>query len=117
MFNELLTLFPQFVCPYGYTNVRNTLRANTFHQWYMLQVTAGIWGALMIVCGLIGAALTSVFLGWTRLYKEVGVFALGMCVLCSIWFLEVSGSISTTQVRYYRSLAYRSPGLKDNLST
>ena len=73
VFNELLTLFPQFVCPYGYTNV-----------------TAGIWGALMIVCGLIGAALTSVFLGWTRLYKEVGVFALGMCVLCSIWFLEVS---------------------------
>ena len=44
----------------------------------------------MIVCGIIGAALASVVLGLTRMYKEVGVFALGMCVLCSIWFLEVS---------------------------
>ena len=60
----------------------------------MGQVTIGIWGALMIVSGLIGAGLTSIVLGLTRKYKEVGVFALGMCVLCSIWFLEVTDFLS-----------------------
>ena len=44
----------------------------------------------MVLCGIIGAALASVVLGLTRMYKEVGVVTLGVAVLCFIWFIEVS---------------------------
>ena len=43
----------------------------------------------MVLCGIMGAGLASLVLGLTRMYKEVGVLALGAAVLCLIWFTEV----------------------------
>ena len=46
----------------------------------------------MVLSGIIGAALASLLLGQTRMYKEVGVVTLGVAALCFIWFIEVSNS-------------------------
>ncbi|KAL5471603.1 hypothetical protein EMCRGX_G029732 [Ephydatia muelleri] len=73
LFNALITLLPQFLCPYGYTNNQS-----------------GLWGALMIFVGLIGATVASCILDHTKKFKEVGVVALGLAILCLVWFMEVS---------------------------
>ncbi|KAL5471602.1 hypothetical protein EMCRGX_G029731 [Ephydatia muelleri] len=73
LFSAVLTLLPQLLCPYGYINTN-----------------IGIWGGVMVLSGIIGAALASLLLGQTRMYKEVGVVTLGVAALCFIWFIEVA---------------------------
>lgn len=73
LFNALLTLLPQILCPYGYSDE-----------------DSGLWGALMVFCGLIGATIAGLVIDFTKLFKEVAVVALGFALLCFVWFFEVS---------------------------
>ena len=43
----------------------------------------------MIFVGLIGATVASCILDHTKKFKEVGVVALGLAILCLVWFMEV----------------------------
>ncbi|CAI8033190.1 Uncharacterized protein B0416.5 [Geodia barretti] len=72
LFNALLTLLPQIVCPFGYSDT-----------------DAGLWGALMIFCGLVGATLAGLLIDFTKLFKEVAVVSLGLGILSFVWFTEV----------------------------
>ena len=57
----------------------------------VLQIGAGLWGALMIFCGLVGATAAGVFLDYTKLFKDVAVISLSFAILSLVWFSEVSG--------------------------
>ena len=74
LFNAMLTLLAQILCPYGYSD-----RAS------------GLWGALMIFSGLVGATCGGLLIDYFKLYKEVAVVSLSVALLCLAWFLEVSG--------------------------
>lgn len=53
------------------------------------QRDSGLWGALMIFCGLIGATIAGVVIDYTKKYKEVAVVTLSLAMLCFVWFTEV----------------------------
>jgi FLVCR family MFS transporter 7 len=72
LFNALLTLLPQFVCPFGYSDTN-----------------AGLWGALMIFCGLVGATLAGLLIDYTKLFKEIATVSLCLAILSLVWFTEV----------------------------
>lgn len=54
-----------------------------------LQTFSGIWVAVMIFCGLIGAFVGGVTLDYTKRYEEVAKIALAMSTLSMVWFLQV----------------------------
>ena len=56
------------------------------------QEDSGLWGALMVFCGLIGATIAGLVIDFTKLFKEVAVVALGFALLCFVWFFEVRSS-------------------------
>jgi FLVCR family MFS transporter 7 len=72
LLNSMLTLLPQFLCPFGYDD--------NF---------SGLWIGIMIFVGLGGAFVASVFLDCTRRYEEVLKTAIALAIFCMIWFLEV----------------------------
>ena len=55
-----------------------------------MQTDTGLWGALMIFCGLVGATIAGLFIDYTKLFKDVAVVAFGFAILCLVWFTEVS---------------------------
>ncbi|KAL5471610.1 hypothetical protein EMCRGX_G029740 [Ephydatia muelleri] len=71
LFNAMITILPQMLCSYGYSDV-------------------SLWVTLMIFSGVAGATIVSFTLDYTKKYKEVGVVCLGLSVLCFIWFSQVS---------------------------
>ncbi|XP_003383915.1 PREDICTED: major facilitator superfamily domain-containing protein 7-a-like [Amphimedon queenslandica] len=73
VFNAVLIIIPQYVCPYGYSNK-----------------AAGLWGSLLIIFGVIGATLSGLLISRTRLYKEIGMICLSCTILTLIGFVEVS---------------------------
>lgn len=72
IFNAVLTLLPQLLCPYGYSNKES-----------------GLWGSLMIFCGMVGATIAGLLIDYTKKFKEITVISLSMAILCYIWFMEV----------------------------
>ena len=56
---------------------------------FALQKDAGLWGALMIFCGMAGATIAGLVIDYTKWYKDVAVVSLTMAILCFIWFYEV----------------------------
>lgn len=69
LFNALMTLIEQIVDPYGYSSD-----------------DAGVFGALLIVCGLVGAAFTGVMLEKTHAYRPVLKFGFAFAC-CSVVLL------------------------------
>jgi len=61
------------------------------HTHTHTQKDAGLWGALMIFLGLVGATIAGLIIDYTKKFKEVAVISLTMAILCLIWFMEVSG--------------------------
>jgi len=55
----------------------------------VLQRASGLWGALMVFVGLVGATIGGVVLDMTKLYKEVTVVTLSLGLICFIWFVQV----------------------------
>ena len=72
IFNALLTLIPQFLCPYGYT------------EWF-----GGIVGASMIFAGLVGALIFGIIVDITKRFEEVSKIVLAITILASIVVMEV----------------------------
>ena len=95
MFNALLTLLPQILCPYGYTDVSQSLSHTHTHTTYpsrvssLLQKATGLWGSLMIFSGMIGAFLAGLVIDFTKAFKEVAVVSYSLAILAFIWFYEV----------------------------
>ena len=56
-----------------------------------MQQDVGLWGSLLIFCGLAGATVAGIFIDYTKLFKEIGVVAFTFAIACLIWFVEVSG--------------------------
>ena len=54
-----------------------------------VQIDGGLWGALMIFCGLVGATVAGLLIDYTKLFKDVATVALCFAVLSLIWFSEV----------------------------
>ena len=73
VFTTIQIIVPQYVCPYGYSNK-----------------TAGLWGSLLIIFGVVGATLSGLLISRTRLYKEIGIICLSCTTLAIIGFVEVS---------------------------
>ena len=69
LFNALMTLIEQIVDPYGYSSD-----------------DAGLFGALLIVFGLVGAAVTGVMLDKTHAYRPVLKWGFGLAA-CSVVLL------------------------------
>ena len=69
-FNALLTLLNQIVSPHGYSND-----------------DAGLFGALFIVFGLVGAAIAGVVMGKTKRYREILKIGILLCVFSTTLFL------------------------------
>ena len=57
---------------------------------FYTQQTVGIWGSIMIFCGLFGATVTGIVLDQTKWFKQIGVFNLTLALVSMIWFVEVS---------------------------
>ena len=57
------------------------------------QTDAGLWGALMIFCGLVGATLAGLLIDYTKLFKDIAVVSLGFALLSFIWFTEVCACV------------------------
>jgi len=55
-----------------------------------MQQESGLWGALMIFSGLVGATIAGLVIDHFKLFKEVAVISFSLALLCLIWFLEVS---------------------------
>lgn len=95
LFNALLTILPQILCPYGYTDVRHVISSSQNYLLlspsFPLQKESGLWGALMIFSGMIGATLGGIILDFSKLFKEVAVVSYSLAILSFIWFYEVSG--------------------------
>ncbi len=72
LFNAMLTLLAQMLCPYGYSDR-----------------DSGLWGALMIFSGLVGATCGGLLIDYFKLFKEVAVISFSAALLCLTWFLEV----------------------------
>jgi uncharacterized membrane protein YeaQ/YmgE (transglycosylase-associated protein family) len=54
------------------------------------QKESGLWGSLMIFCGMIGALIGGLILDYTKLFKEFAILSYFMAILSFIWFYEVS---------------------------
>ncbi|KAI6658006.1 Major facilitator superfamily domain-containing protein 7-like [Oopsacas minuta] len=72
MGNSFLVLYPQFICPYGYS-----------------QLYAGIIGSIGILSGMIIGIFVGYFVDRTKWFEEVSKFTMGISILCSILILEV----------------------------
>ena len=97
IFNAVLTLLPQFLCPYGYSDVSllsicigEPCKLTLINFVPILQKESGLWGSLMIFCGLVGATIAGLLIDHTKKFKEITVATLTMAILCLIWFMEVS---------------------------
>ena len=53
------------------------------------QKQSGLWGSLMIFCGLVGATIAGLLIDYTKRFKEITVVTLSLAILCLIWFTEV----------------------------
>jgi len=73
VFGTLLTLLAQVLCPYGYTDKQ-----------------AGLWGALLNICGLLGSTVTAVVLDHTKKFQELAVINMAISILFLVLFFEVS---------------------------
>ena len=60
---------------------------------YFLQRDSGLWGALMIFCGLVGATIAGIIIDYTKKFKEVSVISVAFSVLCFVWFMEVGNNV------------------------
>lgn len=72
LFNVVLTLLPQFLCPFGYTNLYG-----------------GVVGAIMVFTGLGGALIFGFIVDKTKLFAEVAKGALCLSALALILLMEV----------------------------
>lgn len=96
LFNAMVTLLAQILCPFGYTDVSVfvILYSVVSHDHVgmlviLQQRQSGLWGSLMIFCGLVGATLAGLLIDFTKKFKEVAVCSLSLALLCLIWFTEV----------------------------
>ncbi len=55
----------------------------------VLQEKSGLWGALMVFIGLVGATIGGVVIDFTKLYKEVTVVVFSLALLFYIAFTMV----------------------------
>ena len=55
-----------------------------------IQQESGLWAALMIFSGLIGATCAGLIVDHFKIFKEVAVVCFSVAVLCLVWFVEVS---------------------------
>ena len=55
-----------------------------------MQQDVGLWGSLLVFCGLVGATVAAILIDYTKLFKEIGVVAFTFAIACLIWFVEVS---------------------------
>lgn len=69
MVNSVLTLVFQLVEPYGYSNE-----------------DAGLFGFVMIICGMVGAAIIAVVLERTRMYRAVFSYGFLLCSCTVVLF-------------------------------
>ena len=53
------------------------------------QEQSGLWGALMIFSGLVGATIAGIIIDRTKMFKEVAVVAISLATICLTWFAEV----------------------------
>ena len=65
-----------------------------------MQRDSGLWGALMIFTGLIGATIAGLIIDYTKKYKEVAVVSVGLALLCFIWFMEVRVCLCVSVLNY-----------------
>lgn len=54
-----------------------------------MQKDSGLWGSLMILCGMIGAVAVGIILDRTKLFKEVAVVTYSCAILSFVFFYEV----------------------------
>lgn len=55
-----------------------------------MQQEVGVWAALLIALGLVGAVVAGFIMDKTKLFKEVGVVAYTMAIFSLIAFVNVS---------------------------
>lgn len=60
-----------------------------------------MWGSLLIICGLVGATVSGILIGKTKLYKEIGIGNLFFTILALICFIEVLHALVIHYVSYY----------------
>ncbi|XP_065919337.1 solute carrier family 49 member A3-like isoform X2 [Dysidea avara] len=72
LFNGLLTLLPQFLCTYGYS-----------------EMYSGTWGGVLVFVGLVGAFVSGVIIDVTKNFEGVAKVMCAFALICFIWFLEV----------------------------
>jgi len=51
---------------------------------------AGLWGALLNICGLLGSTVTAVVLDHTKKFQELAVINMAISILFLVLFFEVS---------------------------
>lgn len=89
--NAFVTLLAQILCPYGYTDVRpSTCESCYVKVCFCFQRQSGLWGALAIFSGLVGATCGGLLIDFFKLFKEVAVVSLSLAMLCLIWFIQAS---------------------------
>ena len=59
-------------------------------SFLLSQKESGLWGSLMIFCGLVGATIAGLLIDYTKKFKEITVVTLSLAILCLIWFTEVT---------------------------
>lgn len=53
------------------------------------QKESGLWGSLMIFCGMLGALIGGLILDYSKLFKEVAILSYSFAIFAFIWFYEV----------------------------
>ena len=59
----------------------------------LFQRQSGLWGALAIFSGLVGATCGGLLIDFFKLFKEVAVVSLSLAMLCLIWFIQVINDV------------------------
>lgn len=85
IFNALTTLIEQILCVRGYNDN-----------------DAGIFGGVMIVCGLLGSIISGIILDKTKRFEEVAKICFSMAAIANVFFVIIQSYNNDSQI--YHSL-------------